>query len=172
MKATMLRNDATAVLATAAVAIVLLSGCSGQQDSSKPATAAELSQMNKDFAKALLARDATAASMLYTEDASLLPPNEPIVTGRKNIQQYWQGLIDAGIVDVSVTTLATGSDGDLGYEIGHYHLAIRQPDGKVAAEDGKYTELLRRSADGTWKSIYGMWNADSPAVPQGAETGM
>ncbi len=165
MKTTVFRNGAAALFATAAAAIILINGCSGQQDSRKPATAAELSQMNKDFAKALLAKDAVAASMLYTEDASLLPPNEPIVTGRKNIQQYWQGLIDAGLVDASVTTIATGSDGSLGYEIGRYHLTIRQPDGKETVEDGKYTELLRRSTDGTWKSIYGMWNADSLPVP-------
>jgi ketosteroid isomerase-like protein len=163
MKAIFFRSAMAIVFATAAI-ILIGSGCN-QQDSRKPATAAELSQMNKEFAKALLAKDAVAASMLYTEDASLLPPNEPMVTGRKNIQQYWQGLIDAGIVDVSVNTIATGSDGDLGYEIGRYHLAIRQPDGKDAIEDGKYTELLRRSADGTWKSIYGMWNADSPPAP-------
>lgn len=165
MKTNAFRNGAAALFATAAVAIIVISGCSGQQDSRKPATAAELSQMNKDFAKALLAKDAAAASMLYTEDASLLPPNEPVVAGRKNIQQYWQGLIDAGVVDVSVTTIATGSDGDLGYEIGRFHLAIRQMDGKETIENGKYTELLRRSADGTWKSIYGMWNADPPPVP-------
>ena len=141
---------------------VATSGCTQRQDARKPATAAELSQMNKDFAKALLAKDAAAAAMLYTEDASLLPPNEPIVTGRASIQQYWQGLIDAGIVDVSVATIATGSDGDLGYEIGRYHLILRQPDGTSVTDDGKYTELLKRTADGTWKSMYGMWSADAP----------
>lgn len=150
-----------ATIATLTGVIVLMSGCKYHNDYPKPATAAELSQMNKDFVKALLAKDAVAASMLYAEDASLLPPNEPIVTGRKNIQQYWQGTIDAGILDVSVTTIATGSNGDLGYEIGRYQMTIRQPDGKALTEKGKYTELLKRSEDGTWKSIYGMWNADS-----------
>jgi uncharacterized protein (TIGR02246 family) len=153
---------ALAIIATLTGVIVLLSGCKNQHDSSKPATAAELSQMNKDFVKALLAKDATAASMLYTEDASLLPPNEPILTGRKNIEQYWQGAVDAGILDVSVTTIATGSNGDLGYEIGRYQMTVRQPDGTALTEKGKYTELLKRGDDGTWKSIYGIWNADPP----------
>jgi len=137
-----------------------MSGCKNDNDSHRPASPEELSRMNKDFAKALLAKDAAAASMLYTEDASLLPPNEPIVTGRTNIQQYWQGAIDAGILDVSVTTIATGSDGDLGYEIGRFQMTIRQPDGTALTENGKYVELLRRGTDGSWKSIYGVWNAD------------
>ena len=140
--------------------IIFMSGCKKPNDFPKPATAAELSQMNKDFAKALLAKDAVAASMLYAEDASVLPPNEHIVTGRKNIQQYWQGAIDAGILDVSVSTTATGSHGDLGYEIGRYQLTTRQPDGKALTEMGKFVELLKRSEDGPWKSIYGIWNAD------------
>jgi ketosteroid isomerase-like protein len=165
-----MRNRAEYLVKTAAIVslagtILFVSGCSKGSDTPRQATAAELSQMNKDFAKALLAKDAVAASMLYTEDASLLPPNEPIVTGRDNIRQYWQGAIDGGIIDVSVSTIATGSNGDLGYEIGRYRMTVKQPDGTPLTENGKYTELLRRSEDGTWKSIYGIWNADSPSTP-------
>ena len=142
---------------------ILLVSCNNA-DKSKPATAEELSQMNKDFAKALVAKDALAASKLYSEDASLLPPNEPIVTGRANIQKYWQAGIDAGIVDASVSTIATGSNGDLGYEIGRFELKIKGADGKIVLDKGKYTELLKRNADGKWISIYGMWNSDSAAA--------
>jgi ketosteroid isomerase-like protein len=61
--------------------------------------------------------------MLYAEDASLLPPNEPIITGRENIKKYWQGALDAGTTNVSVATISTGSNGDLGYEIGGFTLS-------------------------------------------------
>lgn len=43
------------------------------------ASVQELGQMNRDFAKALSAKDAVAAANLYDENASLLPTNEPIV---------------------------------------------------------------------------------------------
>jgi len=89
--------------------IVAIIGCK-----ENTATPEELSQMNKDFAKALSDKDAEAASLLYTEDASLLPPNEPIVTGRENIKKYWQRALDAGTTNVSVSTISTGSNGDLG----------------------------------------------------------
>lgn len=141
----------------------LASGCNNTATPIK-ATPEELSQMNKDFAKALLAKDAKAAAELYAEDASLLPPNEPIVSGRANIQKYWQGAIDAGIIDVSVSTIATGSDGGLGYEIGRFEMKLKGPDSTIIIDKGKYTELLRRNANGKWVSIYGMWNADSAAA--------
>lgn len=139
-------------------------GCSNQYDSNKPASPEELSQMNKDFAKALVAKDALAAALLYAEDASLLPPNEPIVTGRANIQKYWQGAIDAGLLNASVSTISTGSDGDLGYEIGTFELQFKGADGSIVFDKGKYTELLKRNAEGKWISIYGMWNADTAAL--------
>jgi uncharacterized protein (TIGR02246 family) len=130
----------------------------------KPATAAELSQMNRDFAKALNAKDAVAAANCYTEDATLLPPNEAPVKGRANIQKYWEGAIAAGAFGVEVATTETGSNGDLGYEIGRMQMKIPMPDGSIFVERGKYTELLKRGADGKWLSTHGMWNTDTLAL--------
>jgi hypothetical protein len=47
-----------------------LISCNIQADSKKPATAEELSQMNRDFAKALNNMDAAAATNCYTEDVT------------------------------------------------------------------------------------------------------
>jgi len=135
-------------------------GCMEKTETPKVATHEELSQMNKDFAQALNNKDAEAASLLYAEDASLLPPNEPICSGRENIKKYWQGAIDAGTTNVSVSTISTGSDGDLGYEIGRFELSYPGPDGNMIVEKGKYTELLKRTPEGKWISIYGIWNSD------------
>jgi uncharacterized protein (TIGR02246 family) len=142
---------------------LLLASCNNA-GKSKPATAEELSQMNRDFAKALNAKDAVAAANLYTEDATCLPPNEAPVTGRANIEKYWAGAIAGGAFDVSVATTSTGSSGDLGYEVGRFQMSIKQPDGTVTVEKGKYIELLKRGADGIWKSTHGIWNADTLAL--------
>jgi ketosteroid isomerase-like protein len=139
--------------------LVVMAVCKTEAQT-KTVTPEELSQMNKDFAKALNDKDAVAASLLYAEDASLLPPNELIVTGRENIKKYWQGALDAGTTNVSVKTISTGSDGDLGYEIGQFQLSYPGADGKMIVEKGKYTEILKCTTDGKWISIYGIWNSD------------
>lgn len=138
-----------------------LMNCKNSGESSQPATAEELSQMNRDFAKALNNKDAVAAANLYTEDATVLPPNEPPVTGRANIQKYWEGALAAGTFDVSVATISTGSNGDLGYEVGRFQLSTKDSTGKVTTEGGKYIELLKRGEDGKWKSTHGIWNSDT-----------
>ena len=139
---------------------VIMIGCTEKTEAPESATSEELSRMNKDFAKALNDKDAVAASLLYSEDASLLPPNEPIVTGRENIKKYWQAALDAGTTDVSVSTISTGSEGDLGYEIGRFQLSYPEESGKTIVGKGKFTEILKRQADGKWISILGIWNSD------------
>ena len=152
-------------LVTLFLSVLITSCCEENQETaevSKTATVEELGQMNRDFAKALNAKDAVAAAAVYDLNASLLPPNEPIITGRTNIQAYWQGLIDAGLVDAKVKTIAASNDGDLGYEIGTFELKIQLEDGTIITDKGKYTEILQRNAEGKWISLYGMWSASEP----------
>jgi ketosteroid isomerase-like protein len=152
------------ILAACAVLLLFAAGCR-LSDKEKSATAEELSRMNRDFAAALNAKDVVAAANCYAEDATLYPANEPAVTGRADILNYWKGAIEAGATNVSVKTIATGSEGSLGWETGQFQMDVRTPDGKVVVDKGRYTELLKRNEDGKWVSIMGMWNADAPPAP-------
>lgn len=150
----------------AMVGFTLLMSCSmqEQQPVATSASVEALGRVNRDFAKALTARDAVAAANVYDENASLLPPNEPIVTGRANIQKYWQSAIDAGIIDASVETIDAKSNGKLGYEIGRFTMRFKGPNGDTIVEQGKFIEILKLdSASGKWISTYGMWSADEAA---------
>tara|TARA_R110002096_G_scaffold85153_1_gene196105 strand:+ start:919 stop:1425 length:507 start_codon:yes stop_codon:yes gene_type:complete len=135
---------------------------SENEEMPKSATVEELGQMNRDFAKALTAKDAVAAAIVYDENASILPPNEPIVTGRDNIQAYWQGAIDAGIIDATVKTIDAKSNGNLGYEIGTFTMRFHGAKNDTITEVGKYTEILERNEEGKWISTYGMWSSNAP----------
>lgn len=150
------------IITLVAVAFILFFSLNSCCESPKPATVEELGKMNRDFAKALIAKDAAAAAGVYDVNASLLPPNEQIITGRANIQAYWQGAIDAGLIDAKVKTIAASSDGDLGYEIGTFTLKFLLEDGTILVDIGKYTEILQRNEDGYWISLYGMWSANEP----------
>jgi ketosteroid isomerase-like protein len=133
-----------------------------KEEMPKSATVEELGQMNRDFAKALTAKDAVAAALAYGENASILPPNEAIVSGRANIQAYWQGAIDAGIIDATVKTIDAKSIGNLGYEVGTFTMRFHGANNDTIVEVGKYTEILERSEQGKWISTYGMWSSNEP----------
>jgi uncharacterized protein (TIGR02246 family) len=145
------------------VMALTLGGCSSRDASNQvevSASKVELGQMNRDFAAALNAKDAQAAAALYTEDAVLIPPGEPLVQGREAIEEYWRGAIESGGVrDVSVETMDALSSGSLGYETGSFILTANGPDGEAVIDRGRYIELLRREPDGRWLSTHGIWNA-------------
>jgi ketosteroid isomerase-like protein len=149
----------------AVFALTIQYGCNNKTEETKiSATPETIGQMNRDFAKALTAHDAAAAAVLYDENATILPPNEPAITGRTNIQKYWQGAIDAGVIDAGVKTIDAKSDGNLAYEIGSFMMRSKGPKGDTIIEKGKYTEILKLDkASGKWISIYGMWSTDEPA---------
>ncbi len=143
--------------------VIALSACSSPDDAVQTEVSAskiELGQMNRDFAAALNAKDAKAAAALYTEDAVLIPPGEPLVRGRAAIEEYWRGAIESGGVrDVSVETMDARSSGSLGYETGSFALTVDGPDGEAVIDRGRYIELLKRQPDGRWLSTHGIWNA-------------
>lgn len=145
------------------VFMLALGGYSFAEETVQTGTSAsefELGQMNRDFAAALNAKDASAAAALYTEDAVLIPPGEAPVRGRQAIEEYWKGAIEAGGVrDVSVETMDALSSGSLGYETGSFQLTVNGPDGEAIVDRGRYIELLRREPDGRWLSTHGIWNA-------------
>jgi uncharacterized protein (TIGR02246 family) len=145
------------------VAVLAVSACSGSGNSMQnevSASSIELGQMNRDFAAALNAKDATAAAALYTEDAVLLPPGEPIVRGREAIEEYWRNALElGGVREVSVETMDALSSGSLGYETGSFVLTVNGPDGEAVIDKGRFIELLKREPDGKWRSTHGIWNA-------------
>jgi uncharacterized protein (TIGR02246 family) len=123
----------------------------------------DVSEMGDEFAAALNAKDVARAVSLYTEDAVLLPPNGESIRGLAAIEQCWQQLLAQGLSGVRSRSLASGSSGDLGFETGEFELTIRVPGGPVITDRGKYLNVLKRCADGRWRTTWDMWNSSSPA---------
>lgn len=55
---------------------------------------AEIAAANEKFVAAVSHGDAAGMPDVYTEKASLLPPNSDFVTGKLAIQKFWQGVLN------------------------------------------------------------------------------
>jgi hypothetical protein len=76
----------------------------------------------------------------------MLPPNEPMVRGRKAIKELIQGWIDNIGGTISNPLMECGVDGDRAYQVATYAFKdTKTPD------QGKFVEILRRQQDGTWQ---------------------
>jgi uncharacterized protein (TIGR02246 family) len=110
------------------------------------------------FQQHLVARNADSLASLYTEDAVVMPPNHPPVTGRNSIRQ-WQ----AGFPPVAGFTLNNEKiegAGDLAYVRGRYVMTVAG----APADSGKYLEIRRRQPDGSWRIAVDMFSSNLAAA--------
>jgi ketosteroid isomerase-like protein len=144
-------------LVPAAVTSVLLA----LQENRSAGGVSDVSEMGDEFAASLNAKDVLRATSLYVEDAVLLPPNGELIRGLAAIEACWKQLLAQGLSEIRSRSLASGSDGDLGFETGEFELTIRVPGGPIVQDRGKYLNVLRRGTDGRWRITYDMWNSSS-----------
>jgi uncharacterized protein (TIGR02246 family) len=122
-----------------------------------------LRALDEVFVQHANARDAAGlVEAFYSRDATLLPPDSPVIRGADQIRGFWQGLIDAGGADVTLETTQIEASGDLAYGIGRYTFTMPSPSGERARQSGKYLVVFRRQRDGSWKAIADMFSGDQP----------
>ena len=121
-----------------------------------------MSTTNRQFEAAIARGDAAGCAAVYSEDAKILPPDNPALTGRKAAQEVWQGIIDIGVKGVSLQTLELEEMGDRAVERGAGTVDIQGEGGQTIQVSAKFIVLWRRQADGAWKWHWDCWNFDAP----------
>ena len=117
---------------------------------------------NAAYARAFNAGDAALVATLYSKDAIFMMPDMPAYKGTKGVRAQTQAAIDAGWRNIKFTTIRSGSDGDIAFNMGT--TSVDQPSGGDTAKlKGKYLDVYRRQRDGSWKIIATMYNMDEPA---------
>ena len=161
-------------VAVALAALLLSSGCRPPGKTADGAAAAGVAPLSAAdiaaihatdtaFSAAANAGDGAGVAALYAPDAHLLPPNAPTVEGREAIGKFWDGLLGAYRVQITVTADQIEGYGDLAYARGHYSMDLTpKKGGAVAHEDGKFLEILRRQPDGSWRYAVDMFSSDQP----------
>ena len=109
---------------------------------------------NRAFVTAFLRGDAKAVANLYTEEAQVIAPGSPAVSGRPAIAAFWQETIDSGVQDITLETVEVESAGDLAFEAGTVRLSAQ--DGTT--DEARYVVVWRR-VNGTWMLHRDIWNA-------------
>jgi ketosteroid isomerase-like protein len=106
-------------------------------------------------------RNYDALDAVYTNDARILPPGAPMVSGREEIKKFWAGTIESlnakSAVLESVEVMMAGDDV---VEIGRAEL-VAEPEGQPAMHiEVKYVVYWRQE-DGSWKWHVDIWNMNA-----------
>ena len=118
----------------------------------------EIEEANKRFGDAVGRGDVASVAALYTEDATVLPPNSEMIRGRPAIEGFWKSAIDMGVRGLQLRTIEVQSSGDLAYEIGSAVLDM-QAEGRASTQTAKYVVVWKRAADGSWRLAADIWNS-------------
>ena len=117
-------------------------------------------------------KDVDKFASYYSDDASLLLPNAPIINGRENVKAALKPMLaDPNFALTFQATRAEASKGgDFVYTVGTYAMTLSRPSDKTAVTDkGKYLTVFEKQQDGSWKAVADMISSDMPAQSQRAK---
>jgi len=99
----------------------------------------------------------------YADDAIMMPPNENVCTDKASREASIKKMFATPGVSLRFqdTKVDVAQSGDMGYAAGVYQWASKDSTGKDYHETGKYCETWKKQADGNWKCVADIWNADA-----------
>lgn len=117
-------------------------------------------ETNQDFCTSFNTGNYDQCASLFTPDGCFMAPNHESAQGKKAIERALQKFGDMGYEDLRLETLRIDHSVDMAVEIGRYTVSIRQANGTMVIDRGKYLNAWRRI--GAWLKIADCWSSDLP----------
>ncbi len=119
-------------------------------------------KLDKEWSAAAQTKDVDKTVSFYSDDASALPFNAPIATGKDQIRQVWAHLtsLPGFALTFGPTKIEVAKSGDLAYDVGTFELKSNDAQGNVNTEVGKYVVVWKKQPDKQWKAIIDMFSTD------------
>jgi uncharacterized protein (TIGR02246 family) len=119
------------------------------------------------FVKDWGGKDADRIAANYTDDGTVMFPNSPVMTGKDAIGKAMKDVVADPNWSLALqpVQVEVSRGGDLGYTRGTYVLTATDPASKKAiTEKGRFVIIFRKEADGSWKAVQDINNAEAPAT--------
>ena len=105
---------------------------------------------------------------ISTDDAVVMPPNEPSVTGKEAIRSWLQDFLNQfTIQNFTASSQEIVVAGDWAFERYSFNWTLVPKTGGESIEDsGQCIHIYQRQPDGSWKIARDIWNSDNPPPGQ------
>ena len=104
--------------------------------------------------------DSAGVAGRYESDARLMAPNAPVMEGRAAIEAFTKEFLQTG-AKLNFSLLTVHESPDMCAAVGRYDMTIPG----APNDNGKFVEIWRKQADGSWLIADDIFNSDLPAPP-------
>lgn len=112
-----------------------------------------------------------SALAVFTADAVLMPPNEPMRAGADEIRTWLQGMANQFSMTGRYSDAQVTVSGDVAVERFVAELRVTPNTGGAAMEERfKGIHVYRRQSDGSWRITHDVWNTDAPTASDSTPT--
>jgi len=115
----------------------------------------------QDFVTSFNTGNYDQAGALFAQDGAFMAPHYDPAYGPKAVEHLLRQIGESGYEDLRLETVRVETSGDMAMEIGRYTVGIRQADGTVRADRGKYVKVWRRL--GAWLIVADCWSSNLPS---------
>jgi ketosteroid isomerase-like protein len=154
------------IFVTTMMCLAMAVGFYFQSSAKQPEVEEVIREIDAAWSEALKNKDLDQVMTNYAEDASFLPPDEPIVRGQGKIRQWFEKRIALPGYSASFapTTIVTSQSSDMAYELGTFRVTVDDATGKPVVYSGKHLVAWRKLG-GHWKVVAESINRDSGSIP-------
>lgn len=105
---------------------------------------------NKQWLSAFNSGNAAALPGMYTTDAVLLADGSAPITGRQDIQKYWEGALKMGLKDHTFAPIIVKQDEKTAYQAATWTLMAPKESGGSTQATGSAVHVFEKQPDGKW----------------------
>jgi ketosteroid isomerase-like protein len=140
-------------LATAALTFAILIPAVAEEDALNLANA-----VDQEYDKVFVAHDAARLTAFFTDDATVLSPSAPAITGSKAILAHWQNVMKSNWTSHTFQVVSAHSLSDNAIlATAHWSADLTDGSGKVTPFHGDTAQVLVNTSSG-WKIKLVSWN--------------
>ena len=139
---------------------VLLSSCS-EKPIDQDAAALELMELSRNWSAMVASGDLETSIDFWADDAVMLPPDLPALSGKAAIREYVMGAASIPGFKISwePESASISESGDMGYLIERNVIEMDGENGETIKIHGKVVTVWRKDSNGEWKNVVDMWNS-------------
>jgi ketosteroid isomerase-like protein len=131
-------------------------------------TSEKIRLLERDAQWARAASEGTDLELIlsfWTDDAIVIPPDQPAFTGKAALRRYMEATLQIPGFRITWTSsdVKFSPDAQMAYMFGRNSISMEASDGNRITNEGRAVTIWRREADGEWRCTVDIWNA-GPAI--------